>query len=1036
MGDTSAHNQHEVIYEKKRAAEGNDKVARILKPYASFLVRYPSVIMCATLLVVLFAVLLGLLDSLGAKDAPDFSNPTKGFEPRGTILSSRIKSFDNIKAWYDKKILNHNLTAAQLKLSTSKRKKRSISDDSIPSAAVNRQRRDLTNWYMDINSLKYVVLYNPFLLVYKHVNDADLLNLQSMKDICQIYDDKIKTVDGFFTSGIPHHIPNYIALYSGNTTCQDITQKSTDDFFGLLKLCAPYYRKGSLKKCAGRADKTECSKDIDEIKCYSHSDKLALLLYNTYHYLTDIKFSQTLDTLKLTTSITDEIIEAKDFEPLYNNLLVSLDKTRLNNIQVVAFDLNNLKFELFQSAIIVQSLWIIGAIICVILFIWLFSGSIFVSLMTLMCIIFALVISYFVYGRIFDMDFFPFLNMVTLIFIVGIGADDAFVFTGIWEEAKHIYKIGDKQQHDEYLTKWTIHSLRHAVLAMLVTSLTTAAAFYANISSSITSVKCFGLYAGTSIIVNYLLMITFFPVVVILHEKYFGPCTNKCSPNLCKARPVLDLSTEQPSEPTADSTLFKKLHYHAINFSSRFFDEYLPNAIFKFRYVCIIVFLALGITGAILTFVTPGLSLPTSKDFQMFVTSNSLENYELTYKKQFLFSSSNSDGDRIIYFIFGVQADDNGYHFNPDSKGTLKLTNGGLKIQNEQKWLLKFCTDVKNTTFYINSQTCTQLEQFFQSLQATCPTTSKQCCEHTIPMDGKEFLKCYYGALDASMAQPSSFSYSYPLFDEKNELQVIRIPVQTSFQYTGDNKINKKTYDTLEEWFNKYKAELKEPSMADVFWFGWDFDFYDLQVSLFKGTKESFGIAISVAFVVILITSLNIILSLYSILTIFFIISVTIGILVISGWDLNIMESVIFSVAAGLAADFTLHYSVAYKTSLMKEDRVERTKSSLSHIGAAILMGAFTTFVAGLVMVPSQVLVYFQMAQFLMLTMFVSWMYSTFFFLPLCMVMGPTNNFGQLTCSKVKRARNSIRGGGPGKDRLSMESIERKQFSNQVDASN
>ena len=88
-------------------------------------------------------------------------------------------------------------------------------------------------------------------------------------------------------------------------------------------------------------------------------------------------------------------------------------------------------------------------------------------------------------------------------------------------------------------------------------------------------------------------------------------------------------------------------------------------------------------------------------------------------------------------------------------------------------------------------------------------------------------------------------------------------------------------------------------------------------------------------------------LSLYSIITITFIISVTVGILILSGWRLNILESIVFSVAAGLSADFTLHYSVAYQTSLHKNNRVERVKGALSHIGPAILMGACTTFIAG-----------------------------------------------------------------------------------------
>ena len=107
------------------------------------------------------------------------------------------------------------------------------------------------------------------------------------------------------------------------------------------------------------------------------------------------------------------------------------------------------------------------------------------------------------------------------------------------------------------------------------------------------------------------------------------------------------------------------------------------------------------------------------------------------------------------------------------------------------------------------------------------------------------------------------------------------------------------------------------------------------------------GIAIAVAFLVILFTTFNLVLSLYSIVTITFIISVTVGILILSGWRLNILESIVFSVAAGLSADFTLHYSVAYQTSLHKNDRIERVKGALSHIGPAILMGACTTFIAG-----------------------------------------------------------------------------------------
>lgn len=50
---------------------------------------------------------------------------------------------------------------------------------------------------------------------------------------------------------------------------------------------------------------------------------------------------------------------------------------------------------------------------------------------------------------------------------------------------------------------------------------------------------------------------------------------------------------------------------------------------------------------------------------------------------------------------------------------------------------------------------------------------------------------------------------------------------------------------------------------------------------------------------------------------------------------------------------------------------------------------------------PATVLVYFQLGQFLMLVMVFSWFYSTFSFLSICSVIGPKENFGQLSISRL-----------------------------------
>ena len=124
-------------------------------------------------------------------------------------------------------------------------------------------------------------------------------------------------------------------------------------------------------------------------------------------------------------------------------------------------------------------------------------------------------------------------------------------------------------------------------------------------------------------------------------------------------------------------------------------------------------------------------------------------------------------------------------------------------------------------------------------------------------------------------------------------------------------------------------------------------EFYDLQRSLSTGTLVSMAIAIAMAFGVMLLTTLNILVSLYAILTIIGIISVTIGSLVLSGWKLNILESITMSVAVGVSIDFAMHFGVAYCLAPNKECRKARVRFSLSRMGSAITMAAVTTFIAG-----------------------------------------------------------------------------------------
>jgi predicted RND superfamily exporter protein len=125
------------------------------------------------------------------------------------------------------------------------------------------------------------------------------------------------------------------------------------------------------------------------------------------------------------------------------------------------------------------------------------------------------------------------------------------------------------------------YSFRRGVRAMTVTSATTAAAFYANLISPIMPIRAFGLFAGTLIPVNFLLIIIMMPAGVIWYEntiKYKACC---CCVN--KRLPNGELVTVE-NDP---AILIKGMDVHSK--VQKFFDTTWNTFVFKARYVIIVV---------------------------------------------------------------------------------------------------------------------------------------------------------------------------------------------------------------------------------------------------------------------------------------------------------------------------------------------------------------------------------------------------------------------------------------------------------------
>ncbi|KFM82674.1 Protein dispatched-like protein, partial [Stegodyphus mimosarum] len=270
------------------------------------------------------------------------------------------------------------------------------------------------------------------------------------------------------------------------------------------------------------------------------------------------------------------------------------------------------------------------------------------------------------------------------------------------------------------------------------------------------------------------------------------------------------------------------------------------------------------------------------------------------------------------------------------------------------------------------------------------------CCESSkFPFSEKIFNYCIKEAVLILHHRPGYFVVPSVegLRFSKSSGKVQAVVIQYDSIYSYSNSYNE-IYEfktAVNSWVTKMMTNA--PKGLKNGWFISDLEFFDLQDSLSKGTVVAIGVAVAVCFLALLFTTLNLLISIYAILTISCVIIVTVGSLVLLGWKLNVLESTTVSIAIGLAVDLTLHYGVAYRLST-QEDRESSVIFALSRVGSPVAMAAFTTFMAGALVFPSVVLAYLQIGTFLVILMAVSWIYSTFFFLSLLSIAGPQN--GQL----------------------------------------
>lgn len=170
---------------------------------------------------------------------------------------------------------------------------------------------------------------------------------------------------------------------------------------------------------------------------------------------------------------------------------------------------------------------------------------------------------------------------------------------------KQVWRCTKLDKDGTTLAKLVADTLGHAGLSMLVTSLTTASAFFSSFVCPVTAVRCFSLFAGLSVCVHFAFMLSWLPASVLLADKYCST-VSLCSPSLLP----------NPA---------RRIAHVASDVGRITFDKILPCIVVKLRYFWIVLLGGLAVGASVVVFYYPKLELPDTKEFQLFSSTHPFE---------------------------------------------------------------------------------------------------------------------------------------------------------------------------------------------------------------------------------------------------------------------------------------------------------------------------------------------------------------------------------------------------------------------------
>ncbi|TKR60315.1 hypothetical protein L596_027578 [Steinernema carpocapsae] len=927
----------------------------LLRCYSTLLRCFPGAVITASVCLHFAFYMAAML----LTDFPDFSNPIKGFSTKNTEISRFAKSY---------RLFDGEFRAQKGRfLPFPLRVESAVFANWTSGGSEEWIRRKR------FSSLKYCSIRSDSHDLDKLAFRVDeIASLDTFRLLCEV--ERALALRGIFHRSQecaargnccqPWHLANHVAHVFGYSTCRDVDQKNFEEIKAFLKDCL-------LRKHERIA--SNCSMLFSHFIAEGDDENITAFI---------LPFVRRL-----------AVDDVEHMRQRFGHALVGVDA----GIKEKYF-LALLKADIFYGFL---------AFFLVVLVLFISSGSLFFTVSVVATIGQSLIAAYFIYSVVLELKFFPFINLLTIVLLLGIGADDAFILRQYWRRER-------KGTVEAPMGKLVESCLSRSILSMGVTTATTVFVVLANLVSHVTAIKCFAVFASIALVANYLLVVSFLPACLIFQKKY-SHITTICLPKNLAFSAQVELSIVR----------------ERIVVIMRFFEAQIKNSVARFSAFFIFTFFVIAFAAVFSVAYTPGIRLPTDEYFKYFRESSFLERFDNSFRRRFQFTrSSKSVRPIVLEFVWGLRPIVRSNPFDPEDTADkvvlMEKHDSALWDYANLIWLKTFCRQLQSSDFatispfYSERDSPCFVDNFLDVyMQRNCTSTTDICCRNTTTPYKRGVIDFCVSRMFSRVESPLAHLHTLqhpvgrPIFvrnfahlpTTRYGIQLTAIP--TKINFTLD-------FDSMSFSYAKIKSFISD-SMRNApiffrsgFWKTEAFLFYDLHLSLLNDTAISIAVGLAFAFFVLLFAVRNVVICGLAVFVIANVILTTLGTLVMLGWELNVVESTIVLLAVGLSFDFVLHIAVAYRQA-SDMTRLPKTLTAITHTISPVSLSMLTTAITGAAMLPANTLAFFQIGLFMVLIAVVSWMSAIFFFGSLLAMFGPEEGDCCIPSDLPGSRRNSVR---------------------------